>query len=461
MRTRHIRLKPIDALQVSGSRGADNILDQLNEWLEERGLGGEDADEDIVKEAKRDFWEWWRDRAAEERRQAIANCPDGESADAIQTLESAGLLNLYYVALVRARNVGEYLLYSPSAFRNIKEDESFELNRARGAAVRHAEDLDGLLEDAESEAQDEEEEAGTRLLLLRPIRIAMVHEEYFDSERGYPQSSIFDMHLRSGDTIEVDAYLHDEGQLATLRRRCWVILEVSALLHEKEVTFSYSLIHSFADHGALRVSDVQSSLSRAVCFDTVCRYLLAGLDLSGEPLPDRVAARHFLNRIHSHGLPAGRVGPADEEGRTVPFAERFLGAMRATSAPLGVTPPPERRLVKTFRDAEIYAADYMRHLGFAEATPTPTGSDGGIDVVSATAVAQVKMEGVATGRPVVQALFGVAVVEGKSSLIFSLAGYTAQALEWADRAGVACFEFAINGEIVAVNTVARELQSAG
>ena len=85
VRTRHIRLKPIDALQVSGSRGADNILDQLNEWLEERGLGGEDADEDIVKEAKRDFWEWWRDRAAEERRQAIANCPDGESADAIQT----------------------------------------------------------------------------------------------------------------------------------------------------------------------------------------------------------------------------------------------------------------------------------------------------------------------------------------------------------------------------------------
>ena len=50
--------------------------------------------------------------------------------------------------------------------------------------------------------------------------------------------------------------------------------------------------------------------------------------------------------------------------------------------------------------------------------------DAGIDVASKDAVAQVKMEGILTGRPIVQALFGVATAEGKRGLFFSLAGYT-------------------------------------
>lgn len=52
----------------------------------------------------------------------------------------------------------------------------------------------------------------------------------------------------------------------------------------------------------------------------------------------------------------------------------------------------------------------------ADGVATPPGSDGGIDVVSRDAIAQVKMEGVAAGRPVVPALVGVATIEGQKPL---------------------------------------------
>ena len=83
--------------------------------------------------------------------------------------------------------------------------------------------------------------------------------------------------------------------------------------------------------------------------------------------------------------------------------------------------------------------------------------DAGIDVASKDAVVQVKMEGILTGRPIVQALFGVATAEGKRGLFFSLAGYTPLAVEWANRVGVALFTFDYQGEPVAVNPAASQL----
>jgi len=111
-----------------------------------------------------------------------------------------------------------------------------------------------------------------------------------------------------------------------------------------------------------------------------------------------------------------------------------------------ILPPP--RLVKTVFDAEAYAAEVMQALGFRNSRVTPQGNDGGIDVVSDRGVAQVKMEGLPTGRPALQALVGAATVEGKIPLFFSLAGFTQQAQEWATLAGVAAFEFAFDGEII-------------
>ena len=128
-----------------------------------------------------------------------------------------------------------------------------------------------------------------------------------------------------------------------------------------------------------------------------------------------------------------------------------------------LAPPefPAPRLVKTARQAEEYAAEVMIALGFPDATPTITGADGGIDVLAHDAVAQVKMEATPTGRPTLQALGGIASLERKSALFFSLAGYTAQAVEWAERAGIACFEFAFDGTVEAVSSSARRLLDQG
>lgn len=71
------------------------------------------------------------------------------------------------------------------------------------------------------------------------------------------------------------------------------------------------------------------------------------------------------------------------------LADCLVDAMstQATSERIEVGEHPTPRLIKTFADAEQYASEYMRYLGFADALPTPAGSDGGIDVVSAEAIA--------------------------------------------------------------------------
>lgn len=130
-------------------------------------------------------------------------------------------------------------------------------------------------------------------------------------------------------------------------------------------------------------------------------------------------------------------------------------APQTRSAP--VLPPP--RMVRGHRDAELYAAEVLVGLGFEGARRTPDGADGGIDVVGPGVVAQVKMEALPTGRDRVQALAGIAAVEGKRAVFFALAGYTKQATAWADRAGMALLTFAFDGSVEAVNAAGRDLLS--
>lgn len=118
---------------------------------------------------------------------------------------------------------------------------------------------------------------------------------------------------------------------------------------------------------------------------------------------------------------------------------------------------PPARLVKSARAAEEYAAEVLRALGYHDARVTTSGADGGVDVRSSRALAQVKMEGLPTGRPAVQNIFGIATHEQKSAIFFSLAGYTAQAMKWASDAGVACYEFGFDGSIEARTRAARKL----
>ena len=102
----------------------------------------------------------------------------------------------------------------------------------------------------------------------------------------------------------------------------------------------------------------------------------------------------------------------------------------------------------------------MRSFGFEDARCTAPGTDGGVDVRSREAVAQVKAQLTPVGRPELQALYGVARSEGRRPLFFSLMSYTAAAMAWADEVGMALFRFDHAGTVKAVNLAAEGLVAA-
>ena len=132
----------------------------------------------------------------------------------------------------------------------------------------------------------------------------------------------------------------------------------------------------------------------------------------------------------------------------------------------GLRERPQPRLVRDAREAEEHAAAWVRWLGWPKATVTAPGSDGGVDVTGpgeetgSRVVAQVKFEALPTGRPKLQELFGAGHGMGADAwLFFSSAGYTPQAVSWAERVGMALFRFAFNGDVDAINEPARSLLS--
>lgn len=118
---------------------------------------------------------------------------------------------------------------------------------------------------------------------------------------------------------------------------------------------------------------------------------------------------------------------------------------------------PTSRLIRNPRDAELVAADWMTYWGFEGTAVSPVGMDGGIDVESDTAVAQVKAHMVPIGRPDIQMLYGVASSLRKRPIFIALQGYTAHALNWAEEHGVALFVFDLQGAPSPVNGHARSI----
>lgn len=137
---------------------------------------------------------------------------------------------------------------------------------------------------------------------------------------------------------------------------------------------------------------------------------------------------------------------------------------RFTEGPLDVDKSQAvglHKMIRTAEDAERAACLKMRDLGFVDARLTKRGPDGGVDVWSTEAVAQVKAQTVPVGPSVIQAIFGIAQADQKIAVCFSLAGYSALAKDWASQAGVALFEFDLQGECIPVNTIALRLEETG
>jgi hypothetical protein len=110
------------------------------------------------------------------------------------------------------------------------------------------------------------------------------------------------------------------------------------------------------------------------------------------------------------------------------------------------------------RGAEHLVADWMRHLGATGAEVTRYTADGGVDVVSAHWIAQVKNLADRTTVPVAQVreLAGVAADDGRRGLFFTSGTYSPGGVDFADRAGLGLFEYhAERGALRAVNAHAR------
>ncbi|MDP3966904.1 MAG: restriction endonuclease [Nocardioides sp.] len=175
---------------------------------------------------------------------------------------------------------------------------------------------------------------------------------------------------------------------------------------------------------------------------------------------------HALSLLHT---PTSLASTHVDE-QSIAQALKWLGSLATEPAisedaadQLRSGPPvlPAPRMIKGHAAAEEYVADVLAALGFRHVSRTPTGADGGVDVTGDGLVAQVKMEALPTGRDRLQALFGVATVENARAVFFSLSGYTANAVAWADRAGVALLSFGYDGAILAENAEGRRILSQG
>jgi tetratricopeptide (TPR) repeat protein len=121
---------------------------------------------------------------------------------------------------------------------------------------------------------------------------------------------------------------------------------------------------------------------------------------------------------------------------------------------------PRERLLKNWEDAEKVARDWMEYFGFHDAKCNPKkGSDGGIDIHSSKAIAQVKFHGTKTPRPELERLHSAMLRTQKVGLFFSLSGYGKPAIEFANSQAIALFEFNLQGVPTPVNSYASKLAS--
>ncbi|MEX5299129.1 restriction endonuclease [Kocuria sp. CPCC 205292] len=122
--------------------------------------------------------------------------------------------------------------------------------------------------------------------------------------------------------------------------------------------------------------------------------------------------------------------PSDDLGDSKP--SEYYEAMRDQSI-----------YVTNWQDAERSARDFMRANGYPGATLTNPGADGGVDVVAAGAIAQVKHYNTPIGEPAIVQLAGTTMrpqYQGREALFFSSSGYTAKATTTGRDLGVTLYK---------------------
>lgn len=119
------------------------------------------------------------------------------------------------------------------------------------------------------------------------------------------------------------------------------------------------------------------------------------------------------------------------------------------------------QFITTAEAAEQNAAVRMREMGFTDARVTNAGSDGGIDVRSKHALAQVNWQSAQVGRPAVQQLYGARGSRHNVQLFFFAAtGYSQHATQYADECDIRLFTFDPLGVTSPANRSARQFLDA-
>ncbi len=95
----------------------------------------------------------------------------------------------------------------------------------------------------------------------------------------------------------------------------------------------------------------------------------------------------------------------------------------------------------SWQAAEILACEWMQKNGHRGAKLTPPGTDGGIDVESPRTIAQVKHHASPVGLAEMQRLYGIAHSTKKKALFFAASGYSAKALQWAEKHQIECYTY--------------------
>lgn len=114
-----------------------------------------------------------------------------------------------------------------------------------------------------------------------------------------------------------------------------------------------------------------------------------------------------------------------------------------------------------WRHAEIATAEWLRAQGVIDAQPTRHTRDGGEDVTSARYAAQTKHWKANVGARDIREIFGVASAGRKQAMVFTRTGYTRDALEFAEDAGVALFVYSEDWEVTAASSSAKQLLATG
>lgn len=238
-------------------------------------------------------------------------------------------------------------------------------------------------------------------------------------------------------------------------------------LYGERTEFTPSQLHVLKPYLATLGSAASGGVKAALAFRA--RYIKqSGVEPSAEvarawfsvEIIDAMISREQADRIKLRAKAEGRRLTREERLRYRELTRSRRGGIERAadsakvpaSAPAAPRPLPQPYGVSPV-GAEEWCAQWLRHLGAADATVTRRSGDGGIDVISKSERwgAQVKHYVGSVSVMEIRELVGACHIEGLRPIFFTAGTYTAAAVEFARRADVILYRYDVGaGTLTAV-----------